>query len=124
MTPIDGEETQYGLQVKQLQKNIKIVNNTVYGHLNYVDEYEQFSSDPKLQKGNYIAMKVDAGEESDVTGEVVGGFSGPVKLTIEDRNFVARIADKDKQQIQFTVKNGKDVTQKTYYLKGLTVDSE
>ena len=45
-----------GKTVGDLQKNIRVWNDQITGHLKYVSDYTGFSDDPDEQEGHYIAL--------------------------------------------------------------------
>lgn len=106
-----------------LQSDVVIDGNDISGTLHYVEDYTEFSSLPEQQSGNYLALKVDAPEDSVITVEVVGGTKGPVTLD-DDKNIVLLIADEDRQSVKVTVKKGSETETRTYSLKNLTLEFE
>ena len=100
-----------------------IDGNDISGTLHYVENYTEFSSISGEQSGNYLALKVDAPEDSVITVEVINGTKGPVTLD-EDKNIVLLIADEDTQSVRVTVKKGTETESRTYSLKNLTLEIE
>lgn len=100
-----------------------IDGNDISGTLHYVEDYTEFSSLPAQQSGNYLALKVNAPEDSTITVEVVGGTKGPVTLD-DDKNIVLLIADENTQSVRVTVKKGADTESRTYGLKNLMLEIE
>ena len=98
-----------------------IDDNDIYVTLHYVEDYTEFSSLPEQQSGNYLALKVNAPEDSTITVEVIGGTKGPVTLD-DDKNIVLLIADEDTQSVQVKVKKGTETETRTYSLKNLTLE--
>lgn len=100
-----------------------IDEDSITGTLKYVTGYTDFSSEPTEQEGNYLALKIDAGEDPETvtTVEVVGGTKGPVTLD-DDMNIVLLIKNKDTQDVKVVAKNGDESVTKTYDLSGLTLD--
>lgn len=98
-----------------------IDGNDIYGTLHYVEDYTEFSSLPAQQSGNYLALKVNAPEDSTITVEVIGGNKGPVTLD-DDKNIVLLIADEDTQSVQVKVKKGTETETRTYGLENLTLE--
>ena len=98
-----------------------IDDHDISGTLHYVEDYTEFSSLPEQQSGNYLALKVNAPEDSTITVEVVGGTKGPVTLD-EDKNIVLLIADEDTQSVKVT--EGTETESRTYSLKNLTLEIE
>ena len=55
------ESETYGKTESELQTDIHFIGNSpinVYGELNYVTDYEGYSSDETLQSGNYLALRI------------------------------------------------------------------
>ena len=100
-----------------------IDGHDISGTLHYVEDYTEFSSLPDQQSGNYLALKVDAPEDSVITVEVVNGSKGPVTLD-NDKNIVLLIADEETQSVKVTVKKGTETESRTYSLKNLTLEIE
>lgn len=125
ISPEDGETEVFGKAVSELQNGISVTRDAISGTLNYVEDYTEFSGDPELQEGNYLALKVGGVSVDDVvTVELVGGHSGPVTLD-EDRNIVIRIEDTSVQTaVKVTVTDGTDTVTKTFDTRGLTLLSE
>lgn len=107
-----------GEYVSDLQSGIAIGDGLITGTLNYVTGYTGFSGDPVEQEGNYLAMRVDTDDPTDViTVELVGGRTGrPVTLD-SDRNIVIRITDPVHQKIRVVVANAGGTDSKTFTYK-------
>ena len=102
--------------------------SVVNGTLNYVTGYTEFSGDPELQEGNYLALRVDTDDENDeITVELLGGRTGhPVTLD-PDRNIVLWIENKDTEKVRVVVNHVNDdltvsTETTTLSLKGLTLE--
>ena len=99
-------------------------DDEITGTLKYVTGYTGFSSKPAEQKGNYIALKVNADEEAVVKVQLVGGKVTKDLMTLdEDRNFVFLISDKEKQSIKVVVESGGKTKETVYGLSGLTLET-
>ena len=109
--------------MSELQSDIVIDEDSISGTLHYVTGYTDFSSVVGEQSGNYLALKVDAPEDSTVIVDLVGGTKGAVELD-SDRNIVLKISNKDTQSIEITVEQGDSIAEKAYNLSGLTLESE
>ena len=135
VSPEDSEATVLGKSVSALQSGISITNSGVSGKysqfngtLKYVTDYTGFSSDPELQEGNYLVMRVDTDDEDDeITVELLGGRTGhPVTLD-PDRNIVLWIENKDTEKVRVVVNHVNEDTSistetTTLSLKGLTLE--
>lgn len=109
--------------VSELQSNINVNDDYITGTLHYVDDFTEFSENTKEQHGNYLALKFETETGSTTTVELVGGKSGPVTLD-NDKVWVGRITDQDRQTIRvITSKNGSSVT-KVYGLQRLVCENE
>ena len=106
-----------------MQENISISDNAITGTLKYVTGYTGFSSDPELQNGNFLALKVTVLDGFTTTVEVVGGYSGPVELD-SDMNIVLRIESNSTQSIRVVSTNGSETITKTFNLTDLELLSE
>ncbi len=116
--PEDDETDVLGEYVSDLQSDIVIGDGLITGTLNSVTGYTGFSGDPAEQEGNYLAMRVDTDEATDViTVELVGGSVGhPVTLD-SDRTIVIRITDPVHQKIRVVVTNAGGTDSKTFTYK-------
>lgn len=100
-----------------------IDGHDISGTLHYVEDYTEFSSLPDEQSGNYLALKVDAPEDSVITVEVINGSKGPVTLD-DDKNIVLLIADEETQSVKVTVKKGTETESIIYGLRNLVLEME
>lgn len=94
MTAESGEVVIFGKQVSDLQSNVAVAaDKSISGDLAYVTDYTEFSSDPELQSGNFIALHW-SNPQSIVTSLKVGIKNGTPMvecLNDPDRNGVFRI---------------------------------
>ena len=119
--PEDGEGILLGKQVSDLQSGLTVTSSRISGTLNYVTDYTQFSGDPELQEGHYMALKFEAPEGSTTTIQMLGGdiVRPPVELD-SDMNAVVRVTNPAKQTFKVvTTMNGADDIVKVYHLAGL-----
>lgn len=122
--PEDGESELLGKYVATLQSNVRVGSNYIDGHLAYVEDYTGFSGDPKLQEGNYLALKFEAPEDATVTIQLIGGevVRDPVALD-QDMNCVLRISDPSKQKLKtVTSMTGAEDVVRIFRLSGLECD--
>lgn len=112
----------FGKSVSDLQTDVEVADSAITGTLKYVTGYTEFSSVTDEQKGNYLALKLPNGGESNVvtTVEVVGGTKGPVTLDA-DRNIVLLIKSNTDQSIRVIHTLNGTSTTKTFTLTGLTL---
>lgn len=111
----------FGKTVDDLQTGVSFGNGTVTGTLKYVDDYTGFSSKVEEQSGNYIVLKAEVPEVSDVT--ITVKITNPVTLD-SDGIFVGKIADKSSQTITVVAsKTGLPSVTRTFTLSGLTVEA-
>lgn len=118
----------FGKLVSELQSDVAITSTGVTGTLAYVTDYTGFSSDPELQSGNFIALKI-----SDVDSKAVSVKGGIVPSAIgmdlvemindPDQNIVLRVTDKGVQKATFVQKDadGNELKQE-FALSGLTLE--
>lgn len=118
IAPEDGDTELLGKYASALQSDVVIGDGLVTGALKYVTGYTDFSGVTEEQSGNYLAMRVDTDDDTDViTVELIGGTVGhPVTLD-SDRNIVIRITDPIHQKIRVVVTNAGGTDTKTYLYK-------
>lgn len=116
-----------GKLVSELQSSdVTVGDSEITGTLHYVTGYTGFhGTDPLEQKGNFLALKINASTAEGVTTavELVGGTKGPVTLD-SDMNIVLHIQNKDTESVKVTVSKGGESETKTYRLSGLTLEPE
>ena len=100
-----------------MQSSIVVGDSAITGSLKYVEGYTGFDTNTENQKGNYLALKVEASAGSNVTVEVVGGDKGPVTLD-SDMNIVLRIKN-NAQSVKVIATKGEASVTKTYALTNL-----
>lgn len=113
----DESEQLLGKYVSDLQSDVIFDGTYIEGTLKYVTGYTGYSGNPDLQKGNFLAIKVDATAGATVTVELLGGESGPITLD-EDMNAVIRIANKS-QKLKITCTSNGQTVSKVYGLRNL-----
>jgi len=114
-----------GKLVSALQKDIEFTGSKITGTLKYVTGYTGYSSDPKLQSGNYLAVHASVPDVDDVTITVylTGALVRQTVTLDEDGILVIRVADNVHQRVTFTAtKEGEVPYSVTYLLSGLTVE--
>lgn len=115
--PVDGGTNKYGKDIKDLQDGITIEGDEITGTLKYVTGFDEFSSDPSEQEGNFLALDLSSEDGEEIITEVVNGTHGPV--TVDDGFCIYRITDKDTQSIKVTVTKGGQSKIVQYGLTGL-----
>ena len=119
---IDPEENLLGLTVGDLEEDVTASDGVISGTLKYVSGYTGFSGDPDEQAGNYLALVIEAADGDTITAELTNGNHGPVTLDA-DGILIARISDKDAQELIFTATGADGTTeQKRFSLSGLTLE--
>ena len=113
--------------MSDLQTGVSISNNSASGTLNYVSDYEGFSSDTELQSGNYIALHwsdPDASITSLKVGVVPSSIGAELVECINDtdRNGVFRITNKNSQVIRLVQSDGENAHTQDISLTGLTLE--
>ena len=123
-----GTTTVLGELVSDLQSNVAVGADAITGTLKYVEGYTEFSSDPELQDGNFLALKFTADDWSKFTSVKVGlepsMGSGLVEIKNDpDKNGVFRVANTN-QKFKVVATDGADTTTKVYSLAGLVLATE
>lgn len=111
-----------GKTADDLQENVSISSsNVISGTLHYIENWTEFSSDPSINTGNFIALHFETdAPDSTISVKV----TNPVTLD-EDGDVILRIADKDSQTITVVASaSGYESVTKVYTLTGLTLESE
>ena len=72
-TDITAATDLYGKYVTDLQDDVSLTGNTIYGNVKYVTGYTGFSGDADEQKGNYLAFSVTAATGATVKSRLIGG---------------------------------------------------
>lgn len=117
--PESGETDVLGKKVNELQSNVTIEGTSIRGLLNYVTDYTEFSGNPAFQSGNYLVLNAKSETGATLTGELIGGSSGPIEIA--DETIVFRITDTNTQAVKITSSlNGKE-TSIVYNLKQLVL---
>lgn len=121
-----SSENAYGKTVSELQTDVTVGETDITGTLHYVTGYTGFNgSEPDEQEGNYLALQFTCDPWPDeLTVELVGGTKGEVTLSEEDDFCIFRIANKDSQSIKVSSMVGDSLTEKTYALSGLVLESQ
>lgn len=120
-TNVSPTEDLFGKHIGDLQENVAIGSDAITGHLNYIDDYTGFSSNPAEQTGNYLVIHASVPGASNAVITV----SNDITVTLDDDGiYVGRIRDKDEQTITVVARvDGEIVAQAEYDLSGLTVDN-
>ena len=117
--------TVLGKLVSDLQANVSVANKTVEGSLNYVTDYTEFSSDPTLQSGNYLALKF-SNFDTRATSIKVGLVPSSIGMDLveiindPDRNGVFRVTSTT-QKFRVVTSDGTSSKTEDYSLTGLTL---
>lgn len=92
-------------KVSDLQENVALNGESITGKLNYVTDFEDFSSNEDEQKGNFLVIKVDEATKGKTVTAELSEAKGEGKRTLdEDGIIVARITSKT-QTITITIEN-------------------
>ena len=115
----DSTTVVLGKQVSELQENVYVNDNSVQGILNYVTGYTQYSDNPELQEGHYLALKFDASDGATVTIQTIGGVDDTRIVTLDqDMNAVIYVkSTKEKLRVNCSL-NG-DIITRTFSFSGL-----
>lgn len=123
-----GSTVLFGKAVSDLQENVIVADGAITGTLKYVTGYTEFSSDPALQEGNYLAVNLANNDYSQFSSVRIGldpsAGSGLVEIIEDpDKNGVFRISNtSQKFKIVSTSVDGIVNTQE-FDLSGLTLNS-
>lgn len=123
-----GSTVLFGKAVSDLQENVVVADGTITGTLKYVTGYTEFSSDPALQEGNYLAVNLANNDYSQFSSVRIGldpsAGSGLVEIIEDpDKNGVFRVSNtSQKFKIVSTSVDGIENTQE-FDLSGLTLNS-
>lgn len=107
-----------------LQNGVTVKDGVISGTLKYVTDYTQFSSDPALQQGNYLAVKFEDIDPS-ATSVKVGIEPGTPAAEIindPDKNGVFRILNPATNKLVITVTDGEHTEVQKFALSGLTLE--
>lgn len=105
-------------KVSDLQENVVLNGESITGKLNYVTDFEDFSSNEDEQKGNFLVIKVEEATKGKTVTAELSEAKGEGKRTLdEDGIIVARITSKT-QTITITIEN----ESKTLKLNELELD--
>lgn len=119
----------FGKSVSELQDNVVVADGAITGTLKYVTGYTEFSSNPALQEGNFLAVNLANNDYSQFTSVRIGldpsQGSGLVEIINDpDKNGVFRIANtSQKFKIVSTSVDGVVNTQE-FDLSDLTLSGE
>ena len=116
----------FGKKVNTLQSRIKIEDdNDITGTLKYVTGYTEFSGDPALQSGNFIALQFS--DIPDTATSVKVGLepsrgSGLVEIIEDpDKNGVFRIDNKFEQNFKVVTTDGTSTVEQIFDLSRLNI---
>lgn len=111
-----------GKHINDLQNNVVLGTDTIYGTLNYVTGYTGFSGQTDEQSGYYLVLHcVTTDEDATIKVKLINGLYGETTLD-EDGIIILHIRDKSTQKVQITVSgDGYDDIVKTYSLTGLVL---
>ena len=120
--PLEDSTDLWGKTAADLQDDIIIEGNAIAGTLKYVADYS--SAFPAgLDSGNYLALKFESDEDTEIEVEIINGTSGPVVLD-DDGIWVGRIADKSTQTIKVVASKDEQSVTKTFTLNELDCETE
>lgn len=117
------------VEVQKYQEKIAISQTgNVSGNLKYMKGYTDFSGNPELQNGHFLALKF-ANDGSDQEAELYARLAGGKERTakkLDDGRFVVRVQDEMVQKIvvKAVSKDGTMTDTRTYSLSGLNLLDE
>lgn len=117
--PADDEVDLFGKHVSDLESNISVSGNVIYGTSKYVTGYTGFSGNPDEQQGNYFAFKV-VGDADRVR---VKNTNGGNWITLDpDRTHVWILKNGNQGGMLVEKKVGNEITTDEYSFSGLTLE--
>jgi hypothetical protein len=108
-----------GKQVSELQENVFVNDNSVQGILNYVTGYTQFSGDPELQEGHYLALQFEASDGATVTIQTIGGVDDTRVVTLDSDMDAVLYVKSTKEKLRVTCSLNGDIITRTISFSGL-----
>ena len=115
----DSTTVVLGKQVAELQENVYVNENSVQGILNYVTGYTQYSDNPELQEGHYLALKFEASDGATVKIQTIGGVDDTRIVTLDqDMNAVIYVKS-TKEKLRVTCELNGDIITRTLSFSGL-----
>lgn len=113
--PADDEVDLFGKHTNDLESDISVSGNVIYGTSKYVTGYTDFSGDPEQQSGNYLAIKVE-GDADRVRVKIDPSYAGlDWRVLDADRTIVLRIHDNN-QKVYVEKKTGNEIVVDEYGL--------
>ncbi len=111
-----------GKYINDLQSNIVLGTDTIYGTLYNVTDYTGFSSDTAEQSGHYLVFHCESTDNNaTIKVQLINGLHDEVTLD-DDGIIIIRITDKASQKVKITVSGDEyDDIIKVYNLTGLTL---
>lgn len=123
ISTLSGETELLGKTADDLQSNIAIEGDVVSGTSKYVTDYTEFSSNEEEQKGNYLALKFEATNSTNITCQLSEATSTPDLVELDsDGIFIARLHSNT--QTITVVATGTKSTTTVLKLTGLTLEPE
>ena len=115
----DSTAVVLGKQVSELQENVFVNDNSVQGILNYVTGYTQFSGDPELQEGHYLALQFEASDGATVTIQTIGGVDDTRVVTLDSDMDAVLYVKSTKEKLRVTCTLNGDIITRTISFSGL-----
>ena len=115
----DSTAVLLGKQVSELQENVFVNDNSVQGILNYVTGYTQFSGDPELQEGHYLALQFEASDGATVTIQTIGGVDDTRVVTLDSDMDAVLYVKSTKEKLRVTCSLNGDIITRTISFSGL-----
>ena len=119
--PDDPTTSRYSKLVSDLQSDVVVNDDSIFGTLHYTTGYTGFSEDEALQSGYYLALKFNTTYGATTTVQLLNnGGSGNV-VTMDDDYLVCYIRSKNAKLVIETTAAGVAIS-KTYSLRGLKLE--
>ena len=108
--------------VADIQSGVIVNDDSIQGTLKYVTGWTQYSGDPALQNGNFLAIQFEATEGATTTIQLLGGLDQSPKTLDSDMDAVFRITNPNAQAIKVVSTAGGVSVTKVYDLSMLRLE--
>ena len=115
----DPTTTVLGKLVNDLQRDVYVNDNSIQGIVNYTTNFTEFSSDPELQQGYYLALKFEASDGATTTIQTIGGVDDSRVTPLDsDMNAVIYVKS-NREKLKVTTELNGDTITKILSFSGL-----
>lgn len=122
--PDDPTTTRYGKLISSIQDKVYINDHSIQGELAYISNWTGYDTDPTINTGNFIGIKIVPSASAKTYVKTIGGLSDANWIDFGDDDYVVVKVLNNNQKICFkTVINegqsNEEVIEKTYSCSGL-----